>query len=121
MAKLLCQLHWDPKKNKVVKTYQVLSTGPKDTIQFTTRDSRPFLIDCKNARLAKQLGLEKAPNVDGHVLYKVGKAAPPAKTAAPSTKKPARLPSWLLLKCGTLGEDGKFESWGGVGPDGPNS
>ena len=127
MAKLLCQLHWDDKTETVVKTYQVLSTGPKDSIELVTRDADPFIIKTTNARLAKKLGLTKASNADGKDLYQVKKIleiAPqkiePVQTGrAPisPTPKPASLPPWLKLKCGGL-KDGKFDSWGGVGPDG---
>lgn len=119
MAKLLCELHWDATAKKVVKTYQVLSTGPTDTVQLITRDSEPFIIQSKDAQLAKQLGLDKAPNAKGPGLYQVKKAAPPPKTLERSAPTPPRgLPSWLKLKCGTLDKDGQLLSWGGLGPDG---
>jgi hypothetical protein len=117
MANIECQLHWDGVNKKVVKTYKILSTDSRDHVTFSTSDTGPFLIVCKNSSLAEELGLEKAPDANGQQdLYQVKKSkpAPPLK---PDEK--AFLPDWLKLQCGTL-VNGTFELWGGVGPDGFN-
>jgi hypothetical protein len=114
MAELICQLHWDPNAKEVVKTYRVLSTGPNDKIKFTTADSEPFIIQADDAQLAKDLGLDEAPNANEPDLYQV----PPPEAVQPH-RPPGHLAAWLLLQCGTLDKDGKFITWGGVGPDGP--
>jgi hypothetical protein len=80
MAKLLCQLHWNGKK--VVKTYEILSTGQEDTVLFITRDSQPLIIKTDDAQLAKRLGLEKAQNTNDPNLYQVKKATTPPKKVA---------------------------------------
>jgi hypothetical protein len=126
MATLLCQVHWDPKAKKVVKTYDVLEAGPKDNkIRFITRDSQPFIIQIRNEGLASWLGLKKAKNADGlKDLYQVKKAPPPKvkKTASAQVKKAGPWVKTLApkppLPCGTLVK-GKYVPWGGagLGPD----
>jgi hypothetical protein len=104
MATLECQLGWDGKN--VTKTWKVLSIGSNDSVQLVTNGSTPFIIKATNAKLAEQLGLEKTSN--GY------------EAKAPAVKPRVslgRLPAWLKWKCGTL-VNGKFKSWGGLGPKG---
>ena len=111
MAKLRCMVHFDPKTNKVVKTYQVLRVGPKDQVQFITNDSKPFIIITRNAQLVKRLGLQKAKNADGrNDLYQV--PVPLGIVLSPITRQGP-------LKCGTLDKQGHFVIWkgAGLGPD----
>jgi hypothetical protein len=109
MAKLVCQVDWNPDKNMVTKTWKVLSLGPNDSVQLVTTDSTPFIVKATNAKLAGKLGLVKTPNG-----YEV-KTAPATKPRL----KLGRIPAWLKWKCGTIA-NGKFKSWGGVGPKGLN-
>jgi hypothetical protein len=112
MANILVELHYNSGTKKVEKTYHVLSTGPHDKIQFIT-DQKGFLIRAKDATLAEGLGLQKT-NKAGE--YQVTEANPIAAKA--KVKPPNPLPEWLQLKCGKLDANGKFEDWGGVGPEG---
>jgi hypothetical protein len=107
MAKLLCQVHWDGKE--VVTTYQVLQIEPKDKIEVTTTDSEPFIIQTKNARLAKTLGLRKVTNADGRTdLYQVQKAAPAQRAAL----RPPKASPRTTLKYGTLAaQPGGWNAW----------
>jgi hypothetical protein len=123
MAKLLCQVQWDPKAKKVVTTYQVLSVEPTDKIQVTTEDSQPFIIQTRSAKVVKRLGLQKAKNTDGrNDLYQVQPAAPPTprqvalpRQGPPPTTlnfRPQGPPARTTLNCGTLDEQGHFVAWG---------
>jgi hypothetical protein len=123
MATLRCQVYWDPNTNKVVKTFDVLPGGLKDKVQFITPDSTPFIIQTKNERLAKWLGLQKAKNADGRSdLYQVKKAPPPSPKGHPPVKKTTLQHGGKApkppLPCGTL-VAGKYVAWGGagLGPD----
>jgi hypothetical protein len=124
MATIRVRLHWDPKAEKVVKTYEVLSIGPRDKFQFTT-DSDRFIIKTTNKALAKKLGLQKVTDelaeelglqkvTKKNDLYQVKKAA----ASVPASPDIEGLPDWLGLKCGTIDkQQGRYEKWGGVGPE----
>jgi hypothetical protein len=119
MAKLVCVVHYDPTKKKVMKTWKVLSTVPEDTVQIMNSDSAPFVIQAENAEnaaVAIKLGLLQAPNTNGQCLYQ----APEVETGTFGPHTIGPVPAWLKLPCGTTDPKGNFISWGGFGPDGYN-
>jgi hypothetical protein len=113
MANIRCQAHWDPEQKKVVKTYQILSAGPEDKIHIVTSDAAPIVLKA-TAWEGEPLGLDKTQDASGNVLYQVPKVPEGPLMVA----NPAYLPAFLKLECGTIDENGKFVSWGGLGPDG---
>jgi hypothetical protein len=112
MAQIQVQLHWDGKK--VEKSYQLLSTEPKDTILFVTGDPDPFIIKTTNAALAKKLGLRKVKSTGGlNDLYQVKKVNLLIKKDPPPVKN--AIAPWRKLECGTIAQR-QYKKWGGVDP-----
>jgi hypothetical protein len=110
MAKLLGQVHWDGKNEKVVTTYQVVQIEPNEKIQFFTKDSRSFVVQTKDTRLVKRFGLKKVKNADGlNDLYQVNKGLPLGRVGQP--KLPVGGAAGKGLKCGTLDKQGHFVAW----------
>jgi hypothetical protein len=103
MAKLLCKVHWNATNHKVETTYQVLEVEPNDTIQLTTNDSKPIIIQTKSAQIVNRLQLQKAQGANENDLYQVPHIAPhltpPDDGGTP-------------LDCGTLDNQGNFVPWG---------